>query len=122
MSWRALPGAPEPGTALCRADEVGEGNARVFTFGGGARRFEMFLLRREGRLMAYVNACPHQGTPLDLLPGHFYNRDKTLLICRTHGARFRPDDGFCVRGPCDGESLVPVAVAERDGEVVLEGR
>jgi nitrite reductase/ring-hydroxylating ferredoxin subunit len=120
-SWRALAGAPPPGTVLCRAEAIVDGGARVFTFGKGTARFEMFVLRRGETLVAFVNACPHAGLPLDLIPGHFYSRDQRHLLCANHGARFRVDDGFCVAGPCAGKSLVPVEVEVAGGDVVLGG-
>ncbi len=121
MSWRALAGAPPPGEVLCRAEAIEDGGARVFTFGSGSKRFEMFVLRRGQALLAFVNACPHAGLPLDLIPGHFYTRDKTHLLCANHGARFRIEGGFCVSGPCAGRSLMPVGVSVLDGEVMLGG-
>jgi len=121
LSWRALAGAPPPGAVLCRAEAIADGGARVFTFGKGARRFEMFVLRRGEALLAFVNACPHAGLPLDLIPGRFYTRDQRHLFCANHGARFRVDDGFCVAGPCAGKSLVAIAVEVAGGDLVVGG-
>ncbi len=121
MSWRALAGAPPPGEVLCRAEAIGDGDARVLTFGSGSKRFEMFVLRHGEALLAFVNACPHAGLPLDLVPDRFYTRDKRHLFCANHGARFRIEDGFCVAGPCAGKSLLPVDVGVVDGEVTLGG-
>jgi nitrite reductase/ring-hydroxylating ferredoxin subunit len=36
-----------------------------------------------------------------------------------HGALFRPEDGFCVSGPCAGESLKQLKLELRDGAVWL---
>ena len=121
MSWRTLAGAPPPGEVLCRAAAIDEGGARVFTFGSGSKRFEMFVLRRGAALLAFVNVCPHAGLPLDLVPGRFYTRDKRHLFCANHGACFRIEDGFCVSGPCVGRSLMAVEVSVVDGEVTLGG-
>jgi nitrite reductase/ring-hydroxylating ferredoxin subunit len=30
------------------------------------------------------------------------------LLCANHGALFRVEDGFCLRGPCHGQSLKQV--------------
>ena len=118
-SWRYRAGAPAPGTTLCKAAALAEGKAMGLVFGGGSARFELVLLRHGGRAIAYVNDCPHAHTPLDLLPDQFFNRERTHLLCRTHGAEFRIGDGVCVRGPCLGRALEPVPVEERDGRVVL---
>lgn len=119
MTWAERPGAPAPGTVLCEAAALAEGKAMGLVFGGGNARFELVLLRQRGRAIAYVNDCPHAHTTLDLLPDQFFNRDGTRLLCRTHGAEFRIEDGVCMQGPCVGKALDPVPVAESGGQVVL---
>lgn len=109
-------------TDLCALDEIPDGTARGFRLadaGGGERR--LLVVRRGGALAAYVNSCPHRGTPLDLVPDHFFDAEGRHLVCATHGAVFRPEDGYCLAGPCAGESLEPVAVEVRGGRVVLAG-
>ncbi len=107
------------GTILCRADEIAEGQARGFLVGEGIARRDVVLVRRDGALRAYVNSCPHQGTPLETFPDKFLNEDGSLLVCSTHGARFRVEDGVCVSGPCAGKALARIACDVRDGVVVL---
>ncbi len=75
----------------------------------------IILHRREGRVSAWLNICPHQGRRLDYAPGHFL-RDGDLLICAVHGACFSLTDGECVAGPCRGARLTSVAV-QLPGEV-----
>jgi nitrite reductase/ring-hydroxylating ferredoxin subunit len=104
---------------LCRADEIGEGQARGFVHGEGAQRRDVIVVRHAGVLRAYLNACPHQGTPLETFPDRFMNEDASLLVCSTHGARFRVEDGFCVSGPCTGKSLQSLKVTVEDGNVVV---
>lgn len=107
------------GIVLCRADEIGERQARGFVVGDGAVRRDVVLVRRDGVLRAYVNSCPHQGTPLETFPDKFLNEDGSLFVCSTHGARFRVEDGACVSGPCVGKALAQFASEVRDGLVVL---
>lgn len=103
------------GVVLCRTDELGEGQARGFVVGDGARRRDLIVVRRGGVVRAYVNSCPHQGTPLETFPDKFLNEDGSLLVCSTHGARFRVEDGYCVSGPCQGKRLAPIALDIVDG-------
>jgi nitrite reductase/ring-hydroxylating ferredoxin subunit len=117
MRWRQCDGAPAPGTPLCRADAIGDNQARNFIFGSGGERFEMFVARAANGLFAYVNECPHTGTTLDFLPNRFFTQDKKLLLCSTHGARFRINDGACVAGPCVGRGLIAVPVEVVVGEI-----
>ena len=72
-------------------------------------------MRRGPAVHAYVNRCPHRGTPLDLVPDQLFHRDGRHLVCATHGAIFRVEDGVCISGPCYGDQLTPVPLADRDG-------
>jgi nitrite reductase/ring-hydroxylating ferredoxin subunit len=76
-----------------------------------------FVLRQGDAIRAYVNACAHLGVPLNLTGNNFFDSERNFLVCSMHGARFRPLDGFCVSGPCAGESLRPLGVAV-DGDAV----
>jgi naringenin degradation protein FdeD len=104
---------------LCRDAEVDEGKGRGFRFGAGTERVALFVVRKGGALYAYRNACPHVGTPLDWLEDRFFDRSGRHLLCGTHGARFRPEDGLCVAGPCRGKRLEAVPVAVEDGAIVV---
>jgi len=55
------------------------------------------------------------------VPDHFFDAEGRHLVCSTHGAVFRPEDGYCLAGPCAGESLEPVPVEVREGRVVAGG-
>jgi len=106
---------------LCALDEIEDGQGKGFTLGTGAMRREIFVLRAGARVYGYLNACPHQGTPLDWVPDRFISAATGLVLCATHGAMFRVEDGHCVAGPCAGQSLraVPVGV-DAEGQVVLD--
>jgi nitrite reductase/ring-hydroxylating ferredoxin subunit len=104
---------------LCRVDDVPEGGGRGFRLGAGAAETTVFVIKRAGALYAYRNACPHTGTPLDWIPDRFFDVSGRYLLCSTHGALFRPEDGFCVSGPCAGKRLSAVAIVVAEGEVVM---
>jgi nitrite reductase/ring-hydroxylating ferredoxin subunit len=105
--------------ALCRAEEIAEGEARGFPPAPGGLT-GLIALRRGGVLRVYVNACPHLGLPLEILPDRFLDPAGRFLVCSAHGARFRPEDGRCVTGPCSGEALerVPCDV-DADGRLTV---
>jgi nitrite reductase/ring-hydroxylating ferredoxin subunit len=107
------------GRLLCRVEDVPEGGGRGFRFGSGADLAQIFVVKRAGGLHAYVNSCPHLGTPLDFLPDRFFDRDGRYLLCSTHGARFRIEDGYCVDGPCIGMSLRRAAIQIEAGAITL---
>jgi nitrite reductase/ring-hydroxylating ferredoxin subunit len=84
---------------LCRLDDIPKNGAKGIEVGEGDNAFDLILLRRGNRILGYRNACPHQGTPLETFPDKFLDDSGEFLICSTHGARFRADNGFCVGGP-----------------------
>jgi nitrite reductase/ring-hydroxylating ferredoxin subunit len=78
------------------------------------------ILHRKGdSVRAWHNVCPHAGRRLDWSPGRFLKSKDGLLVCAVHGASFETDQGACVAGPCRGDHLSAVAVALREGMVVL---
>lgn len=109
----------DTGTILCRIDEIALPGAKGFVFGEGAARRELFLVRTKGGIFAYENACPHQGTPLETFPDKFLTADGKLIVCSTHGARFQPQDGLCVSGPCKGKSLRRVEIRVEAEQVFI---
>lgn len=105
---------------LARLQDVPAGGARGFAIDTAGQRQRLIVVRIAGSVRVYRNRCPHLGTPLDWVPDHFLDREGTHLVCSTHGARFRADDGFCVSGPCAGDALVVLPARVEDGRIVVE--
>ncbi len=110
---------PAPGTFLCTEEEIEEAAAKGFQFGDGASAFRLFLVRHQGQVRAYISWCPHLGTPLAYLPDQFLTEDGKQIVCATHGAQFRPDDGYCTSGPCEGRSLRPFPITIESGNICV---
>jgi nitrite reductase/ring-hydroxylating ferredoxin subunit len=108
------PTAEEHSTWSCAADTLAPGQSTKFQLFQRGKPIEAFIINTGGAYHAYVNRCPHAGTPLDLWPNEFLTEDGRHLVCSTHGAIFERDTGLCVEGPCPGASLERLAVA-RDG-------
>ena len=104
---------------LCAEADLAEGRALRFELIVADRRSEGFVARFQGRLIAYQNVCRHVPLPLDYGDGEFFTRDGRHLLCRNHGAMYEPLTGLCVRGPCIGESLLPLPIEVRDGVIWL---
>ena len=109
------------GTPIAPLASIADGAARGFTVERDGRKHELILVRRGCAVFAYVNACPHLGTPLEIFPDKFLDYTGTRLLCSTHGASFRIADGFCLSGPCEGRSLAAAPISVVDGTVVLTG-
>lgn len=110
---------PESGRRqrLCRVEDLTDPGTRGFSLRTAGGLQDIFLVRRGAEVRAYVNHCPHTGSPLDWQPDQFLNLDRTLIQCSTHLALFRIEDGQCVAGPCVGQALTPVEVVVVDGWV-----
>ena len=78
-----------------------------------------FVIRFKGVPYAYVNQCAHVSVELDWNEGEFFTAQQDYLICATHGAHYRPDNGFCVLGPCKGRSLKPLKAVEQNGKIII---
>lgn len=105
---------------ICEAQALAEGGKGVrFRAHASDEHENAFAVRWRGRVVAYVNRCPHAGTELDWQPGEFFEESGLYLVCSTHGALFEPGSGRCVAGPCRGGQLEPLAIRERDGGVFL---
>ena len=101
----------------CPADALEPGQTATFALRVRGRVVHGFIVNHDGGHHAYVNRCPHAGTPLDAWPNEFLTEDGRYLICATHGAVFAPDTGLCLEGPCHGAGLERLAVARRGGEL-----
>ena len=115
----ALPAPPPlPPQRLCGAgDLVERGRAFVFDVLHFREPVRAFVLRFDGRAVAYLNRCAHVPTELDWQPGEFLDAGREFIICSIHGAAYAADSGRCIGGPCGRGRLVPLDVVERDDAV-----
>lgn len=95
---------------LCHLDDLPDGGARGFD-PQATGRDTLFVVRRGLELHAYVNACPHHGTPMAWRKDAYLNAAADRIVCAAHGALFEMHTGLCTLGPCLGERLTPVALS-----------
>jgi nitrite reductase/ring-hydroxylating ferredoxin subunit len=106
------------GLPLCAGAELLEaGTAHVFDVLLWRRPARAFALRFDGRVVAYMNRCAHVPTEMEWRPGEFLDDERRYILCSMHGALYEPATGHCIGGPCRGQRLLAVDVAERDGQV-----
>lgn len=112
MAWRIVMTERYP---LCRKAELPDPGSRGFSLQLGGGTLELLLVQREGQVHAYRNRCPHTGVNLEWRPDQFLDPSESYIQCATHGALFRIGDGFCLQGPCAGQSLEPLTLLQ-EGE------
>ena len=101
--------------------ELEDPGCREFEIGDGDWPFRGFVVRQGDAVYAYQNVCAHVGHPLNWAPNSFLTKDRSAIICSSHGAVFEIDSGLCVAGPCLGKSLRSVDAEVRDGVVYVTG-
>ena len=84
---------PAPGVTLCPLADLPDPGSKGFRFRIDRTLFAGFVIRRGDRVLGYVDSCPHAGGPLALIGDRYLTREKDLIVCSTHGALFRPEDG-----------------------------
>ena len=113
--------AAEQEVAVGKLDELDDPACREFEIGEGDWPFRGFVVRQGDGVYAYQNFCAHVGHPLNWSPNTFLTKDKTAIICASHGATYQIDTGNCFAGPGSGGSLRKVDVAIRDGIIYVTG-
>jgi len=93
-----------------------------FTYHDGPFEDEgILLMRPDGTVVAYKNECRHLPMRLDdREPRDVWDPSRSYLVCSSHGAKYRPEDGRCVSGPCEGSHLKCLPIHVRNGEVFLD--
>jgi nitrite reductase/ring-hydroxylating ferredoxin subunit len=105
--------------AVGRLDELSDPGCREFQIGTGDWPLHGFVVRQGDVVYAYENYCVHVGHPLNWMPDAFLTKDRSAIICASHGAMYEIDTGLCFAGPCLGKSLRRVAVSLRDGTIYV---
>ncbi len=102
---------------LCQLDDIEDGGSAGFQIETPDGKRSVIAVRQAGTVFTYVNSCPHIGAPLDFMPGQFLNKNKTHIMCSTHGALFQINDGLCVAGPCVDQNLEPLTAKTTGNDV-----
>lgn len=121
--WHELPNAPAVGTELGLLHLLEDGHPHMHTVAAADmstqdKPFRVLLLRSGAEVRAYVNRCAHFGVPLAARQDLLIFKPHTSITCNVHYARYRWDDGLCIAGDCEGESLLPIPVTvEASGSI-----
>ncbi|MGB5333274.1 MAG: Rieske 2Fe-2S domain-containing protein [Woeseiaceae bacterium] len=104
-----------------RLDEIDDPGCREFEIGDGDWPFRGFVVRQGDAVFAYQNFCAHVGHPLNWSPNKFLTKDKSAIICASHGATYEIETGRCFAGPGTGGSLRQVELSIREGAIYVTG-
>lgn len=116
-----VPQALRPGDILCRFDDLADpGSKGPFLVVLDNEETEIFLVRKNGNVHAYLNVCPHRYMPLNWKNDAFLTFDKNKILCVVHAAIFNVEDGACLTMHAF-EGLSPVAITVENGDIRLVG-
>lgn len=107
--------------AVGQLTELDDPGCREFQIGDGDWPFRGFIVRKGDNVFAYQNYCVHVGHPLNWSPDKFLTKDKSAIICASHGATYEIETGQCFAGPGSGGALRKVNVAVRQGTIYVSG-
>lgn len=103
---------------ICGVDDLAEPGAKEFEIENArGEKWYGFVVRKAGEVYAYANACPHTGAMLNWGPDRFLTRAGDRIMCGVHGALFDIETGYCLAGPCQGQSLRDLEARVEDGRV-----
>jgi nitrite reductase/ring-hydroxylating ferredoxin subunit len=85
---------------LCKISDIPDGGAKGIVIGGGRDALDVIVLRRGHKFFAYVNRCPHQGTPLETFPDRFL--DASCLSAPPTARAFGSRTARASRAPAKG--------------------
>ena len=94
----------------CRLEELNPGEMRLLTLRGR----KILLMRVDGDVYAFQNACPHKAAPLNEGCLHVGRRE---IICPWHRYRFDLTTGASVTNPQMIAKRFPVEI--RNGEIFV---
>lgn len=99
---------------ICGYDELPDPGSKGLSVDICGERTRIFIVKKNKKIYAYVNSCPHTGGPLDWTPDCFLDEEGNHIVCANHGALFRIRDGLCLYGPCRNQCLRALASSVRD--------
>lgn len=107
-------------TRICALDDIPDGNSHGLSIPEGERWLSLLLVRRGTQVFAYRNRCPHEGDRMEHGRGKFLDETAENILCASHGALFRIEDGVCIAGPCVGEQLSAIPTTVEGDDVFID--
>jgi len=108
---------PVFGLKICALREIPDGGGRIFQFPTEQGEHCLLVLRSAGCCYGYINRCPHFGMPLSACDSQLILESNRWVKCNVHYAKFTWQDGLCVAGDCEGESLQKVPLEIHNDQI-----
>ncbi|SCA56187.1 putative Rieske 2Fe-2S family protein [Candidatus Terasakiella magnetica] len=105
---------------LCNVSDIEEEDSKEFFIPKDEKEVSILAVKKDGMISVFLNNCPHLGVPMNLEPNRFLDVEKNFIMCSTHGALFKIDDGECVHGPCMGQNLTQIPHEIRGEELFID--
>jgi nitrite reductase/ring-hydroxylating ferredoxin subunit len=105
---------------LCHYQDLVNNPVQILSLPSSENNRDSVILTLHGdSIRAFRNQCPHAWVPLDLASPDILSGCKQYLQCSSHFAQFRKQDGYCIYGPCQGQSLQKVDVVVDKDKIFL---
>jgi len=105
---------------ICHLEDILDGHARGFEVTVNEQTVPVICIRQGCSAFVYKNSCPHTGVNLEWQPDQFLDDTLQYIVCSSHGALFQVEDGYCVAGPCAGDSLKILPIELNEGELYVD--
>lgn len=79
----------------------------------------IIVLLHNRQVRAFRNLCPHAWVPLNQFNPDLLSGCQQYLQCSSHFAQFTLLDGYCVYGPCQGQSLLKYKAEIVDEDIFI---
>ena len=110
---------------ICSTIEVQEEEVRGYTLAleedGKLEPWRILVTRKGGKFYGFENACPHDDSRLDTVPGEFMDEEGNFIRCGRHGDLFDLDTGECFIGAAQGKALKPLKLVIDEGDICVTG-
>lgn len=104
---------------IATVDEIADPGSKGISIDRESTNLELFVVKKDSKIVVYENSCPHTSGPLDWTPDQFLDIDNEHIMCANHGAHFEIDTGLCIYGPCKAESLKAIPFTIRDNNIYV---
>ena len=106
---------------ICKTSDLKPDIVELHTIQSGEKSISIVITIVQGKVFAYENKCPHTWLALTTASNDINSGCKQYIQCSSHFAQFRKDNGYCVYGPCKGQSLIKLNTGIENGNIYYYG-